>query len=94
MATVKLWCIDLPELLFALAFCELAVEPLRTFSSRSSVSMSSEGGTEAEPLSAVATIEKGTVTGVGETAAGSSTPKFVQLVRENSGHFVTLSITL
>lgn len=39
--------------------------------------MSSEGGGEAEPLSAVATIEKGTVKGVGVTAAGSPTPKFV-----------------
>ena len=55
--------------------------------------MSSEGGGEAEPLSAVATIEKGTVKGVGVTAAGSSTPNLVQLVRENSGHFVTLSVT-
>lgn len=55
--------------------------------------MSSERGAEAEPLSAVATIEKGTVTGRGVTAAGSPTPKFVQLVRENSGHFVTLSVT-
>ena len=55
--------------------------------------MSSEGGGEAEPLSAVATIEKGTVKGVGVTAAGSSTPNLVQLVRGNSGHFVTLSIT-
>ena len=55
--------------------------------------MSSEGGGEAEPLSAVATIEKGTVKGVGVTAAGSPTPKFDQLVREKSDHFVTLCVT-
>ena len=54
--------------------------------------MSSDGVTESEPLSAVATIEKGTVNGVGGTDAGSSTPKFIQLVMENSGHFVTLSV--
>lgn len=50
----------------------------------------SEGWAEGKALSAVATIEKGTVTGVGVTAAGSSTPKFDQLVGEKSDHFVTL----
>ena len=38
--------------------------------------------------------EKGTVTGRPQSTAGSPTPKFIQLVRAKSVHFVTLCTEL